>query len=115
MSCFAPVKYNKLFMSQPQKLIDSIAYQSGTTVSKELLHNSGGSITLFAFSEGQALSEHTTPFDALIYIVEGEALITIDGVETVVKAGEILLMPANIPHALQAVKQFKMLLTMIKK
>ena len=91
-----------------------IAYQEGSVVSKEVFKNTSGTVTLFAFSEGQGLSEHKTPYDALVYIVDGEADITISGVLNTVKAGEMIHMPAGEPHALKANKQFKMLLTMIK-
>ena len=83
-------------------------------MSKEVFKNTSGTVTLFAFAEGQGLSEHKTPYDALVYIVDGEAEITISGTPNVVKAGEIIYMPAGEPHALKASKQFKMLLTMMK-
>ncbi|MBU0630882.1 MAG: cupin domain-containing protein [Candidatus Margulisbacteria bacterium] len=85
-------------------LAELINYQPGAVVSRMLLQKPNGSVTLFALAEGQAISEHTTPYDALVSVIDGEAEIT----------GEILLMPANDPHALRAAKQFKMLLTMIK-
>ena len=91
-----------------------INYQEGSVVSKEIFKNQSGSVTLFAFAQGQGLSEHKTPYDALVYIVDGEAEITISGILNKVKAGEIIQMPADKPHALKANKQFKMLLTMIK-
>lgn len=83
-------------------------------VSKEVFKNTSGTVTLFAFAEGQGLSEHKTPYDALVYIVDGEAEITISGTPKTVKAGEMIHMPAGEPHALKAIKQFKMLLTMMK-
>jgi quercetin dioxygenase-like cupin family protein len=91
-----------------------INYQEGSVVSKEVFKNQAGTVTLFAFAQGQGLSEHKTPFDALVYIIDGEADITISGVLYKVKAGEIIHMPAGKPHALKANKQFKMLLTMMK-
>ncbi len=91
-----------------------INYQDGSVVSKEVFKNQSGTITLFAFAEGQGLSEHKTPYDALAYIIDGEADITISGVLSNVKAGEVIHMPAGKPHALKANKQFKMLLTMMK-
>lgn len=91
-----------------------INYQEGSIVSKEIFKNSSGTVTLFAFSQGQGLSEHKTPYDALVYIVDGEAEITISGILNKVKTGEVIRMPAGIPHALKANKQFKMLLTMMK-
>ena len=97
-----------------EKLIDSINYQEGSIVSKQIIKNPNGNITLFAFSEGEALTEHTSPFEAVVYIVEGEMKITIGGKPFTVSTGEIIKMPANIPHALNAAKKSKMLLTMIK-
>jgi quercetin dioxygenase-like cupin family protein len=90
------------------------AYQDGAVVSRTLLKRAGGTVTLFAFDEGQALSEHTAPFDAVAYVLEGEADITIAGSPLKVLAGEMVLMPANQPHAVNAPKRFKMLLTMIR-
>src|SRR3954469_4272145 len=78
------------------------AYQDGAVVSRTLLKRGGGTVTLFAFDEGQALSEHTAPFDAIAYVLEGEALITIAGTPITVRAGEMVLMPANQPHAVNA-------------
>ncbi len=91
-----------------------IEYQAGTIVSRMLLQKGHGSVTLFALAEGQAISEHTTPFDALVNVIDGEAEVSISGKPLVVKAGEVLLLPANEPHALKATKRFKMILTMIK-
>src|SRR5580765_6007498 len=90
------------------------AYQGGAVVSRILLKRGGGTVTLFAFDEGQSLSEHTAPFDAIAHLLEGEALITIAGVPLTVAAGDIVLMPANQPHAVAAPRRFKMLLTMIR-
>lgn len=95
----------------PQQMV---SYAQDAIVSKEFVHNASGSLTLFAFDANQALSEHTAPFDAIVTILDGEAQITIDGIERTVKSGEVIVMPANHPHALRADKQFKMLLTMIK-
>ena len=89
-------------------------YQEGAVVSRTLLKRAGGTITLFAFDAGQGLSEHTAPFDAVAQILEGEAEITIAGAPLTVAAGELVLMPANQPHAVQARAPFKMLLTMIR-
>ncbi len=93
------------------KIVD---YQEGSVVSRQLIKQKTGNVTLFAFAEGEGLSEHTAPFDALVYIIDGEAKITIDKEVFHTKAGEVLVMPADIPHALYAAKQFKMLLVMIK-
>ena len=89
-------------------------YQQGAVVSRTLLKRSGGTVTLFAFDEGQSLSEHTAPFDAIAHVLEGEALITIAGAPLTLRAGEMVLMPANQPHAVNAPARFKMLLTMIR-
>jgi quercetin dioxygenase-like cupin family protein len=89
-------------------------YQEGTVVSRTLLKRAGGTITLFAFEEGQALSEHTTPFDAVAQVLEGEAEITIAGTPLRLAAGEMAMMPANQPHAVTARTRLKMLLTMIR-
>jgi quercetin dioxygenase-like cupin family protein len=93
----------------------TVDYQKGSIVSRTLIDKKSGTVTLFAFDEGQGLSEHTAPFDALVYLVEGEAQITISGVPRSVHAGEILIMPANEPHALRAVRKFKMMLIMIRQ
>jgi len=91
-----------------------INYQEGSAVSKEILKNLSGTVTLFAFDQRQGLSEHKTPYDALVYLVDGEVQITISGIKYQVKKGELIYLPANQPHALKATKQFKMLLTMMK-
>lgn len=96
------------------KLKDMISYQDGAIVSKTLINQSSGTVTLFAFDKGQALSEHTAPFDAFVYVIDGEAQISIDGKAFHVKSDEMIVIPANRPHALNAVTRFKMMLTMIK-
>ena len=102
-------------MDQPiWKLAEEINYQAGAVVSRQLVKSEHGNITLFAFGEGEGLSEHTTPFDALVQVLDGSAEISIDGVAHEVPVGSSLLMPANHPHALKATSAFKMLLTMIK-
>jgi quercetin dioxygenase-like cupin family protein len=98
----------------PFNLENSVAYAIGSVVSKTLLKKNAGNITLFSFDAGQGLSEHTAPFDAVVYILDGDADITIGGKKFAVAAGEALIMPANVPHALHAEKQFKMLLIMIR-
>lgn len=95
-------------------LNDFINYQESSVVSKEILRKDTGTLTLFAFDEGQGLSEHTAPFDATVYIIDGEAEITISGNVHTVKKGELIIMPANQPHSLFARKPFKMLLIMIR-
>jgi quercetin dioxygenase-like cupin family protein len=93
---------------------DLVSYQEGAVVSRTLLKRSGGTITLFAFDAGQSLSEHTAPFDAVVHVLDGTAEITIAGVPIVASAGQMVLMPANQPHALVARARFTMLLTMIR-
>ena len=91
-----------------------VDYQSGSIVSREIVKGVTGRVTLFAFDEKEGLSEHTSPFNALVQIIEGEAEITIASQPHHVKAGELILMPAQQPHALKALKRFKMVLTMIR-
>lgn len=100
--------------AQALKLVDLIDYQDGSVVSREIVRKNTGTITLFAFDEGQGLSEHTTPFDALVYILDGEAEITISRKPFSVSIGEMIIMPANQPHAVKATRKFKMLLIMIR-
>ena len=105
---------NKKLDAQSVRLVDLTEYQKNSVVSRMVLNKESGTVTLFAFDEGQSLSEHTAPFDALVQILDGEAEITISGKSLLVKNGEMVVMPANKPHALKAVKKFKMLLTMIR-
>jgi len=100
--------------SQVLRIADMVTYQAGAVVSRQVMTADAGNVTLFAFDKDQGLSEHTAPFDALVNILEGEAQITISGVSFELKGGESIIMPANEPHALRALKQFKMLLTMIR-
>ncbi|MEA2068699.1 MAG: cupin domain-containing protein [Verrucomicrobiota bacterium] len=96
-------------------LKNEITYADGAVISKTLLKKKTGNITLFSFDTGQGLSEHTSPFDAVVQVVEGEGAFIIDGDMKTVKEGEMIIMPANIPHDVQAAEQpFKMLLTMIR-
>lgn len=90
------------------------AYQEHSVVSREIIQKPAGTMTVFAFDKGEGLSEHTAPFDASVYLLEGEAEIRIDGKPHIVKEGELIIMPANRPHALKATTRFKMLLVMIK-
>jgi quercetin dioxygenase-like cupin family protein len=92
---------------------DLIAYQDGSVVSRMLVYTPQGTITIFAFDAGEGLSEHTAPYDAIATIIDGEAKITIAGKEFPMRAGQMIVMPANIPHAVIAVQRFKMVLTMI--
>lgn len=100
--------------SQVFRLEEEIEYSPNAVVSRTLTNRSEGTVTLFAFAEGQGLSEHSTPFDAQVHVLEGEVLILLNGQPYDLKAGDLLIMPANIPHALEAKTSFKMLLTMIK-
>ena len=93
---------------------DLLDYQEGSVVSRTIIDKKTGTVTLFAFDEGQGLSEHTAPFDALVHLIDGEAEITISGKPLRIKKGEMLIMPAGDPHALKAVKKFKMVLIMIR-
>jgi quercetin dioxygenase-like cupin family protein len=95
-------------------LKEMIEYQQDSVVSKTIIDKKAGTVTLFAFDEKQGLSEHMAPYDALVQIVDGEADVTISGKTYQVKEGEMIVMPANHPHALKAVTRFKMLLTMIR-
>jgi quercetin dioxygenase-like cupin family protein len=101
-------------VGQAAKLSELIGYQEGSVVSKEIIRSEKGTVTLFAFDQGEGLSEHTAPFDALVHIFDGKAEITIEGKMHRVNAGEIILMPAKKPHALKAAERFKMLLIMVK-
>ena len=105
---------NIVDMTRVLKLKDIAAYQEHTVVSREIIRKPSGTMTVFAFDEGEGLSEHTAPFDAAVYIIEGEARITIDGKPHSVRGGEMIIMPANKPHALKAVTRYKMLLVMIR-
>lgn len=91
-----------------------VDYQDGAVVSREVVRGEKGSVTLFAFDEGQGLSEHTAPFDATVFILDGEAEVTIDGDPFLLGAGDLVIMPAGRPHALSAVKRFKMMLVLIR-
>jgi quercetin dioxygenase-like cupin family protein len=99
---------------RPVRVIDLVEYQEGSIVSREIVSRKTGTMTVFAFAEGQGLSEHTAPFDAVIQILDGEAEITIAGNSIKARAGEMLIMPANKPHALKALTKFKMILTMMR-
>ena len=96
------------------RLIDLVNYQEGAVVSRTLVNRTTATVTLFAFDEGQGLSEHTAPFDAVAHVLEGEAEIVVSGKPLRTMAGEAVLMPANQPHSLKALSRFKMLLTMIR-
>jgi len=102
------------FDAKAVNLASLVEYQAGSVVSREVVKKPTGTVTVFAFDAGQGLSEHTAPFDALVYLLDGEAEITIGGRPIAVRVGDMVIMPANQPHALKAVKRFKMLLVMIR-
>jgi quercetin dioxygenase-like cupin family protein len=97
-----------------EKLIEAITYQNDSIVSKQIIKKPNGNITLFAFDKEESLTEHTSPYEAIVYMVDGEIEIKIGGNPYNVKAGDIIVMPPDIPHGLKAIKRSKMLLTMIK-
>ena len=96
------------------EMADLIEYQEGSVVSRTIIDQKTGTLTLFAFAAGQGLSEHTAPFDALVYLLDGEAEITIAGQRHRLSEKDMIIMPANKPHALKAIENFKMLLVMIR-
>jgi quercetin dioxygenase-like cupin family protein len=102
-------------MAEILNLKELTSYQAGSIVSRQISKSEAGNVTLFAFDQGQALSEHTAPFDALVHCLDGAAEVSIDGIPHIIHPGEAIIMPADHPHALMATTQFKMLLTMIKK
>jgi quercetin dioxygenase-like cupin family protein len=98
----------------PLTLAQAIEFSRGAVVSKTLVDRPTGTVTLFAFDAGQRLSEHTAPFDATVLVIEGQAELTIGGQPVTCRAGQMIIMPANVPHAVNAVERFKMLLIMIR-
>ena len=114
MSAQQPQSKREMPIAEVVQLIDLVNYQEGAVVSRTLINRATEMVTLFAFDEGQGLSEHTAPFDALAHLLEGEAEIVVSGKPLPTKAGEAVLMPAHQPHSLKALTKFKMLLTMIR-
>jgi quercetin dioxygenase-like cupin family protein len=104
----------KVLGTETAKVADLVSYQDGSIVSREIVRKPTGTVTVFAFDKGQSLSEHTAPFDALVQVLEGEVEITIAGNPHRVQGGEMILMPAQQPHALNALQRYKMILTMIR-
>lgn len=102
-------------LEKPAVLTDLIDYQDGSVVSHVLVKARAGTVTVFAFDEGEGLSEHTAPFAALLNVVEGRAGVRVGGQDHTLNAGEVILLPANVPHAVQAVNRFKMMLVMIRE
>jgi quercetin dioxygenase-like cupin family protein len=100
--------------SKPLKVEDLIDYQENAVVSREIIRKETGTVTIFAFDKGEGLSEHTAPFDAMVQVVDGTAEIIISGTKNIVNKGELIIMPANEPHALNAIERYKMVLTMIR-
>ena len=99
---------------QVSNLKDFVAYQNGSIVSKEIIKKPTGTVTIFAFDKDQGLSEHTAPFDALVYVIDGEVELTLSGKLHRLRAGDMIMMPAGEPHALKAVQRFKMMLVMVR-
>lgn len=108
------VSASDAYTGKSEGLVSLTEYSHDSIVSRTILDASAGTITLFAFDKGQKLSEHTTPYDAVVQILDGSAKLTIGGKDVKVLAGEIIIMPANVPHAVAAEERFKMLLTMIR-
>ncbi len=102
-------------MVEVRRLDDLVSYQQGSVVSRTLIDKDAGTITLFAFDKDEGLSEHTTPYDALVYVYDGKASLTISGESYEVEKGETIILPANEPHALRALYPFKMMLVMIRE
>lgn len=107
-------KETEIRSAEKFNLLDAVSYQDGAIVSREITNKNTGTVTVFAFAKGQGLSEHTAPFDALVYILDGEVEILVSGKSHFLKQGDMIIMPANKPHALTAMEKFKMLLVMIK-
>lgn len=112
---FAPKKENVAFPTAEKfSMTEKVQYAEGSVVSKIIIRNDKGNVTLFAFDKGEFLSEHTAPFDAIVQILDGQGQVVIDGKPFDLNLGESIIMPANIPHSVHATERFKMLLTMIK-
>ncbi|MFC1553121.1 cupin domain-containing protein [candidate division KSB1 bacterium] len=105
---------NELY-AKASRLAELAGYQDGTIVSKTIIKKKTGTVTFFAFSKGEGLSEHTAPFDALVFITDGRAEVTVEDNTSILNSGEIMILPANKPHGLNAVENFKMLLIMIRE
>jgi quercetin dioxygenase-like cupin family protein len=108
-------KERQLEASETIDLASLVDYASGSVVSRTLVDKDAGTVTLFAFDEGESLSEHTTPYDALVQVLDGRVTLTIGGEDIAAEAGQVVLMPADVPHAVRASQRFKMLLTMIRE
>jgi quercetin dioxygenase-like cupin family protein len=110
-----PMLIRNIPYSEAHALVDLVDYEKGRVVSRTFAQNEGLSLTLFAFDEGEGLSTHAAPGDAMVQVLDGEVALTIGGKEMVAKAGEVVVMPADVPHSVNATKPFKMLLTVVKK
>ncbi len=110
----APVKRRRLAAAKAHDLVGLVDYAEGSVVSRTLAENKAGTLTLFAFDADQGLSEHSAPFDAVVQVLDGEVELTIGGKPVRAKASQLVIMPANVPHALKAITPFKMLLTMLR-
>ena len=102
-------------LGRKERLASLVNYQQGSVVSRTIINKRAGTVTLFAFDRGETLSEHTAPFDALLHVLEGQALVTVEEKESVINASEAILLPAGKPHSVRAIVRFKMLLTMIRE
>ena len=109
-----PVLIKNIAFSEPHNLAELVDYEEGRVVSRTFAQNSNLSLTLFAFDGGEEISTHTAPGDAMVQVLDGEAVVNIDGEEMIVGAGQVVVMPANIPQSVTAVERFKMLLTVVK-
>jgi quercetin dioxygenase-like cupin family protein len=108
-------EHTGLPLAQPVELVNLVAYQDGGIVSRTLVKKNGGTVTVFAFDKGQALSEHTAPFDAIVQVLDGEVELVIGGKKVPAKAGQTVLMPSGVPHSVNASSKFKMLLIMVRE
>jgi quercetin dioxygenase-like cupin family protein len=105
---------SKDIAAKKANVTDLVSYQKASVVSRTIIDKGSGTVTLFAFDEGQGLSEHTAPFDALVHVLDGEAEVTIAGKSHKLSQGDVIIMPANEPHAVRAVRKFKMMLVMVR-
>jgi quercetin dioxygenase-like cupin family protein len=109
----ADIKKSPVQSVAPASLRGMISYQEGSIVSRMLINKPSGTVTLFAFDKGEGLSEHSAPYDALLINLEGEIEVTIGGISSLMQEGEMIILPAQIPHAVQAISRFKMMLVMV--
>jgi quercetin dioxygenase-like cupin family protein len=110
-----PELIKNITFSEPHVLLDLVDYETGRIISRTFAQNDALSLTLFAFDQGEGLSTHAASGDAMVQVLDGEALLSIGGKKVKVKAGEVVVMPADVPHSVDAIKPFKMLLTVVKK